>query len=170
MNTRKALIREGDAKRVAAYLPDNYAVIDAYVSPLFGPVTVIAGNDVAGWTLDDYVLPRLASGLIIGTEIIENVWVGTSAARRRCVHSLPGTTSTRTDCVVYAAADGRRVGAEGLMAERVVYTTVLRDGSQLMVETWITDGVVSSVYAATRPRADRGIVWSAPIELKRDDN
>ena len=32
-------------------------------------VTVIAGEDNAGWTLDDYVIPRLASGLYVGKEI-----------------------------------------------------------------------------------------------------
>jgi hypothetical protein len=32
-------------------------------------VTVIAGEDVAGWMLDDYVIPRLASGLIFANEI-----------------------------------------------------------------------------------------------------
>ena len=29
----------------------------------------IAGRDVAGWTLDAYVIPRLASGLYFATEI-----------------------------------------------------------------------------------------------------
>ena len=31
--------------------------------------TVIGGRDVAGWTLDAYVIPRLASGLYFATEI-----------------------------------------------------------------------------------------------------
>ena len=29
----------------------------------------IAGEDRAGWTLDDYVMPRLNSGLIYGNEV-----------------------------------------------------------------------------------------------------
>jgi hypothetical protein len=49
---------------VAKYLPDNY-VVDGVTS--LG--IVVSGRDKAGWTLDAYVLPRLASGLIFGTEI-----------------------------------------------------------------------------------------------------
>lgn len=30
---------------------------------------IIKGKDVAGWTLDGYVLPRLASGLYFGEEL-----------------------------------------------------------------------------------------------------
>lgn len=30
---------------------------------------VIRGYDFCGWTLDDYVIPRLASGLIVATEV-----------------------------------------------------------------------------------------------------
>jgi hypothetical protein len=48
---------------VAAYLPSNYRVVD--VDHVEG-TTVIAGDDVAGWTLEGYVLPRLASGLYFG--------------------------------------------------------------------------------------------------------
>jgi hypothetical protein len=29
----------------------------------------ITGTDQAGWTLDDYVIPRLASGLIVAKEV-----------------------------------------------------------------------------------------------------
>ena len=36
-----------------------------------GDVVVIEGEDVAGWTLDDYVIPRLASGLIFATEVTD---------------------------------------------------------------------------------------------------
>ena len=53
---------------VAAYLPRNYFVeyvrYDGDVSHV-----VVAGRDVAGWTLDTYVLPRLASGLYWGVEL-----------------------------------------------------------------------------------------------------
>jgi hypothetical protein len=30
---------------------------------------LIAGRDVAGWTLDDYVIPRLASGMYYAEEV-----------------------------------------------------------------------------------------------------
>jgi len=60
---RYALIHSGD-KAVAAYLPSNYTV--AYSDQ---KQTVIEGRDNAGWTLDGYVLPRLASGMYVGQEI-----------------------------------------------------------------------------------------------------
>ena len=49
---------------IAAYLPDNYQVIGSVDGE-----TVIGGRDVADWTLDAYVIPRLASGLYSATEI-----------------------------------------------------------------------------------------------------
>jgi hypothetical protein len=53
---------------LSAYLPANYslarfAVDDGRV------VALISGQDRAGWTLDGYVLPRLASGLYFGREV-----------------------------------------------------------------------------------------------------
>lgn len=51
---------------VQAYLPSNYsASADAS-----GMIT-ITGTDRSGWTLDGYVLPRLASGLIAALEVTE---------------------------------------------------------------------------------------------------
>jgi hypothetical protein len=49
---------------VAAYLPSNYKVTEVHDT-----YAVIAGVDDAGWTLDDYVIPRLASGLFFAKEI-----------------------------------------------------------------------------------------------------
>ena len=63
--TRRAIIRGGDATRVARYLPENYVVMREEAD---GDV-LIAGYDSAGWTLDGYVLPRLSSGLMFGTEV-----------------------------------------------------------------------------------------------------
>ena len=68
--------RWDDERVVAKYLPDNYSV-EAVVSNQTGEIVdwpypqaiVVSGRDVAGWTLDGYVLPRLASGLIRGIEI-----------------------------------------------------------------------------------------------------
>lgn len=52
-----------DLERISAYLPSNYhAVCDRH------GVVHIVGTDVAGWTLDGYVIPRLASGLIFAKE------------------------------------------------------------------------------------------------------
>ena len=49
---------------IKRYLPDNYTVVGTY-----DDCVLIAGHDHLGWTLDGYVLPRLASGLHFGTEI-----------------------------------------------------------------------------------------------------
>ena len=48
---------------VRSYLPANY---EASIYKV-GKVN-IEGYDRAGWTLDDYVIPRLASGLIVAKE------------------------------------------------------------------------------------------------------
>jgi hypothetical protein len=49
---------------VGNYLPANYRVLDVLAHDV-----LIAGEDNCGWTLDDYVLPRLASGLRFGEEV-----------------------------------------------------------------------------------------------------
>ena len=53
-------------KAVAEYLPNNYKVVRVDQN---GQGLVIAGEDDHGWTLDDYVIPRLGSGLIAATEV-----------------------------------------------------------------------------------------------------
>jgi hypothetical protein len=49
---------------IQAYLPGNYSA----VTQADGSV-LIFGQDSCGWTLDDYVIPRLASGLHFAREI-----------------------------------------------------------------------------------------------------
>ncbi|GEM_PF-2965460 len=64
---RWAVVRGVDTrKRIEAYLPERYKIA-AFVAA--EQVALISGRDVAGWTLDEYVLPRLASGLMYGTEV-----------------------------------------------------------------------------------------------------
>ncbi len=53
-------------ERIARYLPDNYAVV-----AVDGNEVTVAGRDVAGWTLDGYVIPRLRSGMIAAREVDE---------------------------------------------------------------------------------------------------
>jgi hypothetical protein len=71
---RQALISGARSRaQLEAYLPRNYKILRQVArqnnnDPV---VFVIEGEDSAGWTLDDYVLPRLASGLIFGKEIVE---------------------------------------------------------------------------------------------------
>jgi len=50
---------------VARYLPGNYLALPTGVKDL----TLVVGFDDAGWTMHDYVIPRLASGMIHAKEI-----------------------------------------------------------------------------------------------------
>ena len=54
---------EVTAERVARYLPANYTVTgtEEYRE---SSVVYVKGSDVAGWTAEGYVIPRLASGLL----------------------------------------------------------------------------------------------------------
>ena len=63
MPTRRAIITSTD-KAIADYLPARYTVVAVTEDS-----TIIEGEDFHGWTLDGYVLPRLASGWFFGTEI-----------------------------------------------------------------------------------------------------
>jgi hypothetical protein len=56
---------------VTAYLPTNYAVVAAILGRDERMEFLICGHDVAGWTLDSYVIPRLGSGLMHAREITE---------------------------------------------------------------------------------------------------
>lgn len=64
MNNR-VVITNGDTdnvRQISEYLPSNYWI--AGVLPDTG--VVIEGIDSMGWTAEDYVLPRLNSGLYFG--------------------------------------------------------------------------------------------------------
>ncbi len=70
---RRAIVEySGSAKQVAEmvaeYLPSNYSVHLGGDSPTGPVVIIIEGYDEHGWTLDGYVIPRLASGLIAAKE------------------------------------------------------------------------------------------------------
>jgi hypothetical protein len=72
--TRTAIVRGARSEReVAAYLPAGYRVISSEPeTELLAKDRVrvtIAGTDSAGWTLEDYVIPRLASGLMSCEEV-----------------------------------------------------------------------------------------------------
>lgn len=49
---------------VARYLPTNYVAVNDGDGH-----TLIIGSDSGGWTLDGYVIPRLASGLRVAIEV-----------------------------------------------------------------------------------------------------
>ncbi len=67
---REAIVLgENNIERIAAFLPSDYSV---EVRPELhdeGDKIVIFGHDNAGWTLDGYVIPRLASGMIFAQEV-----------------------------------------------------------------------------------------------------
>lgn len=51
-------------KRISAYLPSNYEVM-AIENPVdYDGYVYFKGHDNAGWTIEDYVIPRLGSGLM----------------------------------------------------------------------------------------------------------
>lgn len=59
------------AESILPYMPSNYSVlVDTETDSDLGSglQVTIEGRDVAGWTLDGYVLPRLASGMYYGVE------------------------------------------------------------------------------------------------------
>lgn len=56
-------------ERVAAYLPQNYAVGEAWITGSGDVIVTVAGDDHAGWTAVDYVIPRLASGSYAATVV-----------------------------------------------------------------------------------------------------
>ena len=54
----------GDIETVSNYLPANFKAIG---NDPQGNIIVV-GEDDHGWTVDDYVIPRLGSGLIVAKE------------------------------------------------------------------------------------------------------
>jgi hypothetical protein len=55
----------------------------------------------------------------------------------------------------------------GHRANRLLYVGTFPDGSQLMVERWLDENDDEvEVTAATRPVADRSVVWGPPIRLE----
>ena len=53
-------------ERVDRYLPANYRTVERFTDE--GNRVLIVGRDLAGWTLEGYVIPRLASGLLFAEE------------------------------------------------------------------------------------------------------
>lgn len=55
---------ESDLRSVQAYMPGNYQAVEMPNNTI-----AIVGIDVAGWTMHEYVIPRLASGLWWANEL-----------------------------------------------------------------------------------------------------
>lgn len=54
-------------ENVRPYMPANYDAHELDAGRY--PTSFLVGADVAGWTLEDYVIPRLASGLHFAREV-----------------------------------------------------------------------------------------------------
>jgi len=60
-------------EHVQQYLPRGYKARIEYIDKQLSELRiVIRGYDIAGWTLDGYVIPRLGSGMIVAMEVFEN--------------------------------------------------------------------------------------------------
>lgn len=56
-------------QEVRAYMPSNYK---ASLAEINGDTHIlIKGEDYAGWTLEDYIIPRLGSGMILAEEVTD---------------------------------------------------------------------------------------------------
>lgn len=63
IRVRVAVVKNEDEQRIKRYMPSNYGAVQ------LGFNVYIVGTDVAGWTMQDYVIPRLLSGNIYAEEI-----------------------------------------------------------------------------------------------------
>lgn len=77
-NFKRYAIVGGTREQIEAYLPSNYTIAGVVpgtypkgeLEPVdFGSTVVIEGRDNAGWTMDSYVIPRLASGMHFANEV-----------------------------------------------------------------------------------------------------
>lgn len=64
------------ATRAAAYMPNNYEVIEHQHS------LYLVGDDHLGWTLDGYVVDRLGSGCMSCVEVTDTSTLQALAAKR----------------------------------------------------------------------------------------
>lgn len=65
MYKEAVVLSKESLETVQRYLPEHFG---AYKND--AGIIIIFGEDVAGWTMQDYVLPRLSSGLIAAREIV----------------------------------------------------------------------------------------------------
>lgn len=75
--------RDITEERVAHYLPSNYEVLESDITGSDGDSVIVGGHDVAGWTLESYIVPRLGSGGLFATEEEYELTVWTDEADYR---------------------------------------------------------------------------------------
>jgi hypothetical protein len=61
------LSKSSELETIQRYLPANYSAFQNAGGPI-----IIRGEDNAGWTLEGYVIPRLASGLHTARELVHS--------------------------------------------------------------------------------------------------
>lgn len=91
--------------QIDPYLPANYEAFRVLSDD--GPYLLLVGKDHAGWTLDGYVIPRLASGLYW----FEEVSVGEAGP------FLPAPDPSCVVCGYALPDDGELVCGEGCARE-----------------------------------------------------
>jgi len=64
MKVRSTLREDTDPEMVKAYLPANFRVLG-----LMDDEVVVIGHDHLGWTAEQYVIPRLQSGMFVVAEV-----------------------------------------------------------------------------------------------------
>jgi len=72
---RKAIVEDvvrNKLHQIQQYLPSNFTACEHARTAVASPCILIEGYDRGGWTLDGYVIPQLASGLIVAKEVKEN--------------------------------------------------------------------------------------------------
>jgi hypothetical protein len=60
-------VKGANERTVARFLPSNFVIVGTDDDRGW---VIFQGEDSHGWTLEDYVLPRLASGLIFPVEVV----------------------------------------------------------------------------------------------------
>lgn len=142
---RYAIVKNARTRReVGAYLPENYTVIgevpfktsaEEYLAegikpPLDPrPAFIIAGEDVAGWTLDGYVTGRCASGLLW----VDEVTIGHPALEALGLpdDGYPADNPlSRLDALIARQDAGEDVAAEIQLLRNGVPTTKSDEGEQ----------------------------------------
>lgn len=101
---RTATLRGGTVEEVMALLPANYSLVGTEADGSVG----IVGFDQDGWTLGDYVFPRMASALIYGSETTHTT----------AIHKHPlndGSVWYRVTCTCGWAAPDRMKGGPRIL-------------------------------------------------------
>ena len=69
LHTQLLKVHSCNVEEVSNYLPSNFEVIGFTLGQ---DALIVAGIDNHGWTVDEYVIPRLGSGLIHAERLEHN--------------------------------------------------------------------------------------------------